>query len=410
VSLTIGRTVLADPDDVKVTGDDVSFTVELDTTTVADMKAKRQRLANLVGNRDEEVVPVIWSEDSAFDGFYEPVSLSVPSQSLMLSNGYIPPLTVTLRRLGGGYANPTFEVTATNLTRTNGHALTNLAPVFIPSDTVTYDIDGFGSVALSNTRPTADGVTMQVLECGDPNGRSYRFDVAPADYYKATCVIELEIDGAWQVVTGRQVPRSSRFRMSNGLIRLTSASSSVGSTVEVWNGSSWVSFGVSFYGGSTAQAIGRFTPGSFGGAARDIPVSVLRNAPEQITLRQATFSDQITFSMLRGARHFSAHWTVSNNVTGPAEIGIGLTTAAGGFLLDAGVQSGLTSNASLIFATAAAETADTTNTRTRNTVGALSDTIFVGYQLTTDADLNSALSIQRQMMSGVNWRQRVVAR
>lgn len=410
MSLTIGRTVLADPDDVKVNGDDVSFTVELDTTTVADMRAKRQRLANLVGNSDEEVVPVIWSEDAAFDGFYVPVSLSLPSQAVMLSNGYIPPVTVALRRLGGGYANPTFEVTATNVTRTNGHALTNLAPVFIPSDTVTYDIDGFGSVALSNSRPTADGVTMQVLECGNPNGRSYRFDVAPADYYRATCVIEVEIDGAWQIVTGRQVPRATRFRMSNGMIRLTSASASVGSTVEAWNGSAWVSFGVSFYSGSTARAIGRFTPGSFGGSARDIPVSVLRNTPEQITLRQATFSDQVTFSMLRGARHFAAHWTVSNNVTGPDQIGVGLTTAAGGFVLDAGVQSATTSLASLIFATAAAETADTVNTRTRNTVAALSDTIFVGYQLSGDTDLNTALSVQRQMMSGVNWRQRVVSR
>jgi hypothetical protein len=251
---------------------------------------------------------------------------------------------------------------------------------------------------------------MLVLSVGNPNGKSYRFDIAPADYYKATCMIELEFGGAWYVVTGRQIPRSTRIRMSNGLLRFTTGNSSTEATLEAWNGSQWVSSDISltWAGTTTLRRIGRYTPGSFSSSARDIQVTVLRNSPEQITARMSTFSDQLTFSMLRGSRHFTADWSMSLNAD---IVGIGLTNGAAGTAITGGVIK--TANTNLvfpIFAGAAARTADTTNTRTRNTTGALSDTLFAGFTIVGDTYLNTDSAIVQQMMSGVNWRQRVVAR
>lgn len=416
MSITIGRTTLADPDDVKVSGDMVEFTLELDAASVTDMKAKRQQIANLIGNRDEEVVPVTWSEDAVFDGFYEPMSLSIPSQSLMLSNGYLPPISVALRRVGGGYANPRFEVSCTNVTRTNGHGLSGSTVIAVPGDgsTLTYDIDGFAGVAFTDTRPTADGLSMFILTAGDPNAKSYQFDVTPADYYKATCTIEIDYSGAgaWYPLVGRQIPRATRWRISNGIVRLTSGTSGTGATFEVWDGSQWDSQNISHLaGGTTVRTLGRFTPGLAATTDRDIAFAVLRNSPEMVTLRYSTFGDHMTWTLARGARHASCNWFVSSNQIGASQVGIGMTTGVAGTSITGGVhQTAAVAGNRLIFATAEARTADTGNTRVRNTTGSTTGTHFVGVEVSPGTGLNAISTIVAEMMSGLTCRQRVIGR
>lgn len=415
MSLTIGRTVLDDPDVVKVSGDSVEFTVQLDASSGAEMRALRQQLANLVGNRDEEVVPVVWTDDDTFTGFYEPTSLSIPSQGLMLENGYLPPMTVGLRRIGGGYANPRFEVSCTNVTRTNAHGLSGSTVIAVPGGgtTLTYDIDGFAGVALADTRPTADGLSMYILAAGDPNGRSYQFDVTPADYYKGCCSIEIEYSGVWYPVAGRQIPRATRWRISNQIIRITSGVSGTPAQFEVWDGTQWDAQNISHLDGfGGVRTIGRYAPGITGAAAdRDIPVAVLRNSPEMVTIRYSTFGDHVTWTLARGTRHAACNWFVSANQIGAAQFGIGMTTGVAGTSFTSGVhQTAAVAGNRLIFSTAEARTADTANTRMTNTTGSTTGTHFVGVEVFPAGGLNDIVDIQAEMMSGLTCRQRVIGR
>lgn len=416
MSLTIGRTVLDDPDVVKVSGDSVEFTVQLDASSGAEMRALRQQLANLVGNRDEETVPVVWTDDDTFTGFYEPTSLSIPSQGLMLENGYLPPLTIGLRRIGGGYANPRFEVSCTNVTRTNAHGLPGSNVIMIPGGgtTLTYDIDEFGGVALADSRPTADGLSMYVLAAGNPNGLSYQFDVQAADFYKATCSIEIEYSGTWYPLVGRQIPRATRWRLSNQIVRLTSGTSGASATFEVWDGASWESQNISHLdNGSAPRRIGRYAPGITSAALdRDIAFTVLRNSPEMVSIRYSTFGDHVTWTLARGARHAACNWFVSDSQIGASQFGIGMTTGTAGTSITGGVNqtTGAAGN-QLIFASAEARNADTTNTRLTNTTASTTGTHFVGVRVgPSPGSLNDTTSIVYEMMSGLTCRQRVIGR
>lgn len=408
MTLTIGRASGLRPTrSSPLLGSVIDIDGTIVAASVAELRARRQQLIGLLDNPDEEVVPILWSTDPSYDGFYRIRNANVrhigPTGSPRAN------FRVTAERVGG-YANPVFEVVASNVTRTNGHSATGAAVLYVP-DTVVYDIDGFSSIASQGTRPTADGTTMQVLATGDPNGRSYRFNVAPADYYRATCTVEIEVGGVWQLVVGTQVPRSTRFRISNGIVRLTSANSGTWAQFEAWNGSAWISQGITMVDPfGMARSLGRWTPG-LGAALADLPVTVLRNSPEAVVVRQSSYSDQVSYSLLRGARHVTIPWATSNNVTGATTVGIGMASGVagtdGGGYVTANTGSG---NVGLMFAVAAADTVDTTNTRVRNTTGALSGTVFAGCTVGggVDTTLSTAFNVFGQMMSGVNWRQRVV--
>jgi hypothetical protein len=407
MTLTIGRASGLRP---TRSSPSLSNTIDIDGTIIAasttELRTRRQQLVGLVDNPDEEVVPILWATDPSYDGFYRIRDVVVrqvgPTGSARAS------FRVSAERVGG-YANPVFEVVASNVTRTNGHSATGAALLYVP-DPAFYDIDGFSSVSAFGTRPTADGINVQVLATSDPNGRSYRFNVAPADYYRASCTVEVEVGGAWQLVVGTQIPRATRFRISNGIVRLTSANSGTGATFEAWNGSAWISQGITLVDSlSTLRALGRWAPGM--SAVGDLPVTVVRNSPEAVVVRQSGYSDQVSYSLLRGARHVTVPWAGSSNVSGTTTVGIGMTTGIAGS--DGGgyvTANTAVSNVGMMFATAAADTVDTTNTRVRNTTAALAGTLFVGCTVGggVDTTLSTAGNVFLQMMSGVNWRQRVV--
>lgn len=425
MSLTVGRAQLGDVAIVKSSGDQLDVQVDLDAGSGDEMKAIRQQLVGLAANPDEEVVPVVWSEDSDVDGFYTVRSVTVPSTPVMLDAGFIPDLQVSLQRVAGGYANPTFEVYATNVSRTNAHGVTGTPLLAVPGDgtSLTFDLTGFTYLGTWDSRPTADGVEMFVTSGGDPNGKAYRFDVEPADFYKGCCSIELEYGGSWYPVVGRQIPHATRFRISNQIVRFTSGDASNEATFEVWDGASWVSQEVSFYDnalGGTVHRMGRHSPGMVGwtATARDIPVTVLRNSPEHVTIRQSTFSDSLTFTLKRGDTHMAIHWTVpTSGWQGSQRYGLALTTAAGGTARTGGVQGpfvgGSGAGASLLFITAEANTGyvDTANTRVRQNPFVYSATMFIGGIVgAAPTTFNTYNQVTMQMMAGLTWRQQVVPR
>ena len=419
MTLTIGRASLPDQADVIIDGDDVTFRVLLGASSVTQMKALRQQVAGIANNPDEEVVPVTSTLDSTLDGFYRVKSVSIPSHAVTYVSGFVPPVTISLQRIGGGYGNPTFEVVGSTVTRTNAHGLTGTAYVHVPGTgtSVTYDVSSLGGLASSDTRPTADGVSMRV-EARAITGTTgtYRFEVAAADFYKAGCKIEVEYGGVWYPAVGLQIPRSTRFRIGNELVRFTSGNGSTEATFEVWNGSAWSSQNVSFYDVSgNVKRIGRNAPGTVGWSPDiDLPVTVLRNSPECVTIRQSSWSDQITFSLRRGDLHMSIHWSTASSFTGNTRFGLAMTSGVAGTARSGGVQqTALVSGVALFLVTAEANTGyvDTGNTRVRQQNATTKATMFIGALIgASPTTLGTYTAIGQEMMGGVNWRQRVVPR
>jgi len=111
-------------------------------------------------------------------------------------------------------------------------------------------------------------------------------------------------------------------------------------------------------------------------------------------------------------------WSVANNTTGPMSFGIGLSgagtaaTAGTGFVHTTGGVGGTQALFSVTGAVLTpSDTRDTTNTRIRNSTAALSGTSFAGGVVTAPpTGLNSINGLVTQMMSGLNCRQRVIAR
>lgn len=413
MTLTIGRASLPDPTDVTIDGDDVTFKVHLGATSVTQMKALRQQVAGIANNPDEDVVPVTSSLDSTLDGFYRVTGVSIPSHAVTYVSGFVPPVSIGLRRVGGGYSNPTFEcVRATPVTRTNAHSFTASSLLVVPGDGTTYTFDAPDySFAAFGTRPSADGVTLAVASSSYD---WFRFDVAPSDYYKACCKIEVEYGGTWYPVVGQQIPKSTRFRIGNELVRFTSGDATDEATFEMWNGSSWSSFEVSFYdSGSNKRRIGRYTPGMDGWSttARDIPVTIVRNGPEQAAVRMSTWDDQVTFSVGRGDLHLTMHWsTRGSDWVGNVSYGLAMTTNTAGTSRTGGIEINAGTYRPL-FIMAEARTADTANGRIRASSGASSGTLFIGALIgASPGTFGTYSALSNQMVAGTSWRQRVVPR
>lgn len=421
MTLTLGRCQLGNTVDLSTvtrSGEQLTIGGTFFPTVDGDVDqsdAVRQQLTGMVGNADEMAFPLTFTVDPDLDGFYTVGGIDISERPSRASGAF--GYTLNLSRVSGGYGNPTFEVSCTNITRTNAHGIGGNPLVIVPGDgsTLTYDVTGFGSIGLFDTRATADGIGVFLLSVGDPNGRAYRFDVSPADYYRATCQVEVLFGSTWFPVVGRQIPLSFQWRISNGLIRFTSGTAGAQATMELWNGSAWVSWPVGYWDGTAIRKIGRTAPGYPN--ERAIAVTVLRNSPEQVVIRQQAFDGVVTWTIARGFRHATVSWSVANNVIGPTTFGGGLVTGQAGTAISSTAAVHTTTGASstqAFFATTGATAGggvDTTNTRIRNTTAAISGTVFLGGVVSAPPTGLNALSTQAaQMFAGLNCRQRVIAR
>jgi hypothetical protein len=427
MSMTLGRTVIDDPDDVKVSGDSLTLTVEMNASSAAEMKAKRQQLSGLVGNRDEEAFPLTWTDDSTFDGFYRVTGLSIPSSIVMLTTGYVPPAQISLTRVGG-YANPWFELTTQSVVRTNGHGITTPSTIIatgpaqpVSSDNVVDLYPDLGSATTSPIRNTSDGYELRCFRDPAPQSlTSVRFVARPEWFYKGAATLEVQYGtSTWYPVVGTQLydhgattpggSPISAWRLSNGIVRMTSTtgfSSSATGTFEVWdNGAgAWETqpaFGFSGQGG----------PGNVGPRAIIKAPVVVRNGPEQVIVRVQSSRLSETWSIQRGA-HF-----VTCDLYDPAAAGgskIGLTGVAG-TAITGGVRE-TSNNATgnrMVFACVAgaiARSADTANTAVQPSSAATSQTFMVGVELAGSgaATGNAAADLVDQFVGAVAWRQRIV--
>lgn len=331
MSVTIGRAALNDLYDLRVRGNRVSFRTDIEGTDANHMKALRQQLAGLVGNRDEEVVPFAWSEDASLDGFYRVVGVDVPSTDVTLVNGYVPEVQVELEALPG-YANPWFEVTFQAVARTNGHGVT--APdgtIGFPVDTTDVYNYEWGVLAPSSSTTVADGSIREATVTAPQALSSARFATTPAAFYVGGCQIEVKYGSTWYPVVGRQIPRNTVWRISNGKTRLTSANGATAGTLEVWDtvALAWQSTNVKHQQALGASGIG------LGDGSKQPAVTILRNSPEQVVVQAtgplttgATNHLKVAYSLGRGAGHISCSWTCSTAIEfGPSAASVTAMTS-----------------------------------------------------------------------------------
>jgi hypothetical protein len=266
-------------------GDQVFASGVMDETTVYPLIALRQQLLGHANNRDEPVVPVIASYDSRVDGFYRVRDASVNidqgghalfhyswAASLERVSDFAAPLIesrllapAAIRDHDHSIPNSRFyhALPAAVLHRSNALTLTNMV-----SEEGNIEVNWIASdSAVAGTDQFADGKETYTL--------------LPADWYIGASRIELDYadDGTFRQVVGRQIqnlPGEQRWRMSNGIIRVTlEDASDLILGISRWTGAVW-STPTEFYLGSSTPADPWDAPSS---------MAALRNSPDRVVAR-----------------------------------------------------------------------------------------------------------------------------
>lgn len=416
MSVSIGRAALNDLYGLSVRGDRVSFRTEIDFGSVDRMKAVRQQLAGLVANRDEEVVPFAWSEDSSLDGFYRVIGVDVPSSDMALSTGWISDVQIELERIPG-FGNPTFEVTAQSVVRTNGHGVTApsgiIASALVNSGNY-YDLRPSLLSATQSSQKVDDGGsggTLYTWKATAPVAlTAYRYSTPPSEYYDGTCMVEAKFGSSWYPITGRQFPRGRQWRISNGFVRLVSSEGAAGELYgkfEVFD-----QYSLAWESQLVAHAASSGTSGQYigapGGTAVIATPTILRNSPEQVAVKVTDFyNGEWTYSLQRGAWVVVTSWTLGT----AAKWGTGFAPSA--YAASTSFTGGVarTSNDAngnrMVFGVAEAMTADTTNGYCYQSSFATSGTAWWGI----DYGGGGRTTVLRdEFLAAASVRQRVVIR
>jgi hypothetical protein len=322
MTTTIGRCSLASaPYDQSHSGDRLSFSIDIVGLALAEAKVRRQQLLGLVNNADEEVVPFTSSDDSDLDGFYRVSSVQVDPTIVYLRDGTMR-CQISMERVGGGYAKPTFEIgiVAAPRYRVGVGTLNPSGAVNWLVSGMTYGVGESGGYGFAGTVApmydatrdlvTATGTIVKIdafstLATSGSSGLLACY-AAPADAYAGAALIEQSVGGTWYPVVGRQIPRSlgRGWRISNGLVRLSLSQSTLGSLlIEVWGGSAWESSPLlnrRDTGDANAGYYGLIDPNSGSDTTAVDPV-IIRNSVDTVTVRIPQAASMYeTYSISRG--------------------------------------------------------------------------------------------------------------
>lgn len=414
MTLTIGRTSGLRPTKASPSynGNTISIEGTYPAASVDALRAARQQLLGYADNPDEPHVVVIWASDPTLDGFYSVRRMSVEVRT-PIGTERILFFKCDLERVAGG-ANPWFEVLVDAVVRPNGHGVTapKAAMVTYSYGTSPNPDINLPSALLSPSSnvnfTTSAGVDIFRSLYTAPISSSYRFNSAPSVFLNGACQIEIKYGSSWYVVVGRDIPRATEWRISNGLIRITAYGLSESlvsySTFEVWNGSAWESVNITHWlNGAVDAPIG----------GQGVPVSVYRNSLEQVTVSYnvgtATYSRLFTYTLQRGAFHFSSSW--SSSAAEKWGIGLASGSLAAGTAFTGGVRTtGVDVNGNkMAFGTAAANSNDTTNTATWYTTAATAGSVWAGVDLNAVGG-SAYTDLRDQFLGAVSWQQRVAPR
>ncbi len=200
----------------------VTIAGELASTTLAETLALQTELDNQVG----QVVPLIFSHNPVWDGFYVQSDADIDASDYAFNDGGLLDFSVQLVRIGG-LSQTEFQSLLTGNLLANVHGLIDSEVRYTHAPAVgALGLDHGSTSPTAHSRVTADGIIQVIL--GMDNTVDPKWRVAPADYYKGGCA--LTVDG--RVRTGLDVPHDvPDWMLSNGLIRVTP-----GVTSEVSNG------------------------------------------------------------------------------------------------------------------------------------------------------------------------------
>jgi len=275
---------------VKRSGRQVTITGSIVGTSAYDAATKRQQLLGMVDNGDEDAVPLVSGSDD-LDGFYRVTGASVEPTGPLRGVGR--KFSVDLEQVTG-YANPWFEVVVQSLVRTNGFSLTtpNAITAIVFSSHESMVPSALGSLNPSGDYvsdwPSTSSPAVQVLYANanaPVAANAYQFTAPPAAFLWGRCRVEVSPDGGttWCEMVGRQIPASTLWRISNGIIRLTAANGATPGKIEHWDdtAAAWEGINVKhWYDTTSAHGIGI----GFGDQTIKPYVSVLRNSIEQVVV------------------------------------------------------------------------------------------------------------------------------
>ncbi len=249
-------------------------------TSMETLVAVREQMLGLVDNRDEPVVPVVWSQDSSVDGFYRVRSVGLGTEPRMkLDSSSVVPWDCVLERVSS-YASPLFDSRLLHALR-SGSAVTSASASalhgLVPATTMYRR--GTSVVGSLSTRSVADGGAVYVGAWAASSSQlSAEWSAPPSGWYDGAARIERRVDGGqWVPVTGKFFPGdvdpNADWRISNGLVRVYPRADVLGGTgaaVEAWNGTAWVSLNVLSFAdvGFTGVTVTRNDPGEVTVAAR----------------------------------------------------------------------------------------------------------------------------------------------
>jgi hypothetical protein len=308
MTLTIGRcTLLGDPYDMVMSGDDLSFTADAESTTLAQYQAVCQQMRGMIANRDENAFPIVWSEDPALDGFYTDFAVEIEPSTMALVNGF-GRVRVRCRRVGAS-ATPRIEVVGQSFVRTNSHALTptsavlNCIPTGISGVTVESDIGAvFAATAAATSSASETGVMTMFTANAQATVKSgrYSLNTTPADRYDGSAVIELSFDnGSTHVrLVGTQLAPQLlgntyyRWRVGNGFFRIgPNVSGSSGFRMSTYNGGSWEDTDIVIIDGIAGDL-----------AMQDGVPSIVINSPNKCVLSVSYGEITMMVTVVRGLR------------------------------------------------------------------------------------------------------------
>jgi hypothetical protein len=423
MSLTIGRATIDDPDTVRHSGDRLSLQGNLVPTSVDEMKAIRQQLLGLVDNRDEEVWPLIWSEDSSHDGFYEVAGVDLDPYLTHLSTGGPVRYSIELERINN-YALPRFQTTTLATVRPNGHGITTAdcnAGSYVKTSINDNDYATSGVSSLVTRGASASNPQIVVHSAAAPfTGARVSWNARADEHYSLQCVIEQSRSGTYYPVVGRDVDWSGgNWRISNGLIRVSpwvSDANYLDVEIYDWTASQWES---SVFRHGYDNGAGTFVETAFVGTRPDSTGNIatpfiIRNGPQRVTLGfDCISSARRTLTLTAGDHHVVYRLESAGSRKWGGKFDAAYTPSAMG-TATVGIRDGSNDgngNRKVLMG-ASAMTNDTVNAETYLTTAATSVTLGLGIVLNGNSAAagNQSADLQAQFLGATRPHRRVVAR
>lgn len=371
MTFSIGRVgtdiTLDNPAKVSVNGNRVTFEQPAQTcSSLADLEWLQQQLQGLANNPDEPTVPVIWSDDTTFTGYYRVISVDTGLASASLA-AFSFPWKVELERISR-YATRLAESVWTISQRT-GSAPTTLAIMGIPPSTYGL-IQRKGSLSSATaSRTGSDGALTLVYSTASGQQVMMQWGSTPANYYLGSCYVK--VGSSYRYATGQMLAPDANWEIGNSLVKVVNVAASSQITVSHYSG------------GYRAKAYKLLAVTSSTQLDAPSAIAVLRNSPECVILRTfhsvsgSAMQVQVTHMLRRGSYIVESYMNYGN----VASIGISLFKVMP-VTLETSTSSSV-SSVTYVQASGADASGDKYTLMTRATVTA--DTVNGGFSISNPA-------------------------